>query len=73
MPKLVVARDRLNAIEDAVDSLHEDGRAALKGIIEGRLPTIQQGADRLLTDPNVAAQVKPVIDDILAQLTAFSA
>ena len=73
MPKLVVARDRLNAIEDAVDSLHEDGRAALKGIIEGRLPTIQQDADRLLTDPNVAAQVKPVIDDILAQLTAFSA
>ena len=73
MPKLVVARDRLNALEDAVDSLHEDGRNALKGIIEGRLPTIRQGADRLLSDPNVAAQVKPTIDDILAQLTAFSA
>ncbi len=73
LPKLAAANASLAALQDPVDSLREEGHIALKSIIEARLPSIDQGADRLLTDPNLAPEVKPIINDILAELTAFSA
>ena len=73
LPKLAAANASLAALQDPVNSLREDGHIALKSIIEARLPSIDQGADRLLTDPNLAPEVKPIISDILAELTAFSA
>jgi hypothetical protein len=36
------------------------------------LPGIQDSANRVLDIESASAAVKPVVDDILAQLTAFS-
>ena len=37
------------------------------------LPAIRTAAERLKTDGPIAAVVGPVVDDILAKLTAFAA
>ena len=41
--------------------------------MKAALPSIQTAAERLKADGPIAAVVGPVVDDILARLTAFSA
>ena len=53
--------------------LPAEGRTALKDMVAAALPAIRTGAERLKTDGPIAAVVGPVVDDILAKLTAFAA
>jgi hypothetical protein len=73
LPKLTEARDALNGFEGTVTALPAEGKSALKTLVAGALPTIQASADKLLADSAIAGVVKPVVDDILAKLKAFSA
>ena len=54
-------------------ALPEAGRTALKEMVAAALPAIRTGAERLKADGPIAAVVGPVVDDILAKLTAFAA
>jgi len=72
LPSLMTARDQLDSIEDNVDSLSEAGHAELRQMLAASLPGIQDSADRVLDIESASAAVKPVVDDILARLTAFS-
>jgi hypothetical protein len=72
LPRLMTARDQLDSVEDNVDSLSEAGHAELHQMMAASLPGIQESADRVLDIEAASAAVKPVVDDILARLTAFS-
>jgi hypothetical protein len=72
LPSLMAARDQLDSVEDNVDSLSEAGHAELRQMLAAALPGIEDSANRVLDIDGASAAVKPVVDDILAQLTAFS-
>lgn len=73
LPRLTDALATLNGLEDDVAALPDAGRASLQRIVTAALPAIRESAARLKTDGPVAAVVGPVVDDILAELTAYSA
>lgn len=72
LPRLMAARDQLDSVEDSVDSLPDAGHDALKQMLAVAMPGIQEQADRVLDIDAASSSVKPVVDDILAQLTAWS-
>ena len=72
LPRLMAARDQLDSVEDNVDSLPDAGHDALKQMLAVAMPGIREQADRVLDIDAAANSVKPVLDDILAQLTAWS-
>ena len=73
LPRLMAARDQLNSVEDNVDSLTDAGHTALRQMLAVALPELREQVDRVLDIDGASNQVKPVLDGILAQLTAFSA
>jgi hypothetical protein len=72
LPRRMSARDQLDSVEDSVDSLSEPGHVQLRQMVAAALPGIQESADRVFDIDGASAAVKPVVDDILAKLTAFS-
>lgn len=72
LPDLTAVRDRLAGLDTAVAGLSTDGKSALQTLITGALPTLRDTIDRLLGNAAVAGVIKPVLDDILAQLTSFT-
>jgi hypothetical protein len=72
LPRLMTARDQLDSVEDNVDSLSEAGHDQLRQMMAASLPGIRESADRVLDIESASAAVKPVVEDILARLTAFS-
>lgn len=73
LPGLTDALATLNGFEDDVAAMPDAGRTSLQQIVAAALPAIRENAARLKTDGPVAAVVGPVVDDILAELTAYSA
>ncbi len=73
LPQLTEARDTLNGLETTVSALPAEGKSALQQMVSAALPTIESSANTLLADSAVAGVVKPVVDDIIAKLKAFSA
>jgi outer membrane biosynthesis protein TonB len=72
LPRLTEARDALAGVETAAAGLPAEGRTALQQMVSTALPAIRTGAERLKADGAIAAVVGPVVDDILARLTAFA-
>ncbi len=72
LPRLMAASNQLDSVEDSVDSLSDAGHAQLREMLAVALPGIQDGCDRVLDIDGASAVVKPVLDDILARLAAFS-
>ena len=73
LPDLTAARDTLAGLEPQVTALPEAGKSALKSLIAAELPAIETSANSLLANTAVAGTVKPVVDDIIARLKAYSA
>ena len=73
LPKLTEARDALAGFEARCRRCPRPGTTALQQMVKAALPAIQTAAERLKADGPIAAVVGPVVDDILARLTAFSA
>ena len=73
LPDLTAARDTLAGLEPQVTALPEAGKSALKSLIATELPAIETSANSLLANTAVAGTVKPVVDDIIARLKAYSA
>jgi hypothetical protein len=73
LPHLLEARNALAGLEGPVASLSEQGHASLREMVQAAMPAIRSSAERLKTDGPVAAIVSPAVNDILAQLSAYSA
>jgi hypothetical protein len=72
LPTLTAVRDDLAGLETAVAGLPAEGKSALQSLVAGALPTLRETSDKLLGDSAIAGVIKPVLDDVLARLTAFS-
>ena len=72
LPDLTEARDTLSGLEGTLSGLPDAGRTALNSMVSSALPAIRSSADELLADSAIAGVIKPVVDDILARLSAFA-
>jgi hypothetical protein len=68
---LTDADTALGGLETAVGALTGDGKSALQGLIGGALPALRTTVEGLLGDSAIGPILKPVLDSILARLTAF--
>lgn len=72
LPALTSVRDDLAGMETTVAGLPPEGKSALQSLITGALPTLRETNDKLLGDSAISGVIKPVLDDILNRLTAYS-
>ncbi len=65
------ADSALGGLQTAVNSLSGEGKTALQALIATALPGLRTTIDGLLADSAIGPILKPVLDNIVAKLTAY--
>jgi hypothetical protein len=72
LTKLTGADTSLGDLQGAVAGLSAEGKTALSTLIGAALPTLRTTVDGLLADSGIGPILKPVLDGIMAKLTAYA-
>jgi hypothetical protein len=69
---LTEADTALAGIQTAAAGLPAEGTSALQALVAGALPALKTTADTLLADSTLGPILKPIVDGLLAKLTALA-